>query len=993
MGKITSCLAWATLALSACGGGGASGTSAPSPPTAGAFGLVHLVSHAPQDGAVQVPVDQQLSLVFDATMALESFGYADTWLRVSGSTTDVPLDFAPGPGGRVTITPQAQLAAETDYTFQMSALTSDVNGRILDRTTSFSFRTVDEVPPNATGLDVAANATGVDRRASFTVHFDEAIAQASITDQTVYLRDVFGGRYSCDATATGDDVVLDPHADLPGDRQFFVVATTALEDRAGNRLAASFQSSFTTAGDGDAPSTTGAWPANGAAGVSPAVQPTFTFDESMDPATVEAASLQFEDQFGNIVPFAVEATADQRTLRLRPSTPLQPQRGYTLSFVLGGAAATDVSGNPLSATQALTFTTGTDAAPPSVVGSTPGPGQDRVPGTLVAEVTFDEALDPAWVNEATATMLVGGQPWAAVVELNADKTVRVTPVLPLPTDAECRLVLRGGQDGLRDLAGNVPEDTTVTFTTSSDSEAPDALLLPPDGATGVACTSRLSVVFDAPMDPATLNASTLLFTDDLGAPLAGDLTISGGDRVVTFTPAEPLDADTYYRVRMVGGSAGPRRSTGNWFDGDRVSRFRTSALLDSLEPTARASVNEIPEIRRSGLVLPPSGWTVTVDVSDAQGQWVDPGTVTLVLGGGPSPDREVLLATAELGPDTIRLHVPASEALAAGSWSMTVEVQDLSGNVGRSNIIPFQVDDRSGAAMPFERTQVVWIRTDLDRDNNQRNDFLDDMLRLGLAAEGDPSGANGWLEEVLLQGILAQANRLYCRGARGEPLGPDSVQVRFTSYAPIALQHMQMSLGGLDPEGDRTRAFGDESTGVLGRAFYDYCNKTVDERNTTSSPGTGVFPAEMFLYQTRTHTQLYPAFVTAFASRFLPLCADMGGTPAGAHPLDATVLQPGFDYEAASAAERARWNTVMAAMDDWATVIGVILAHEVGHSVGLVAPGDMPFGLFGDATLHNTYAGAAEVMAASVSYEAMTSLEYRFRDVDLAYLRQRILLR
>jgi hypothetical protein len=34
-----------------------------------------------------------------------------------------------------------------------------------------------------------------------------------------------------------------------------------------------------------------------------------------------------------------------------------------------------------------------------------------------------------------------------------------------------------------------------------------------------------------------------------------------------------------------------------------------------------------------------------------------------------------------------------------------------------------------------------------------------------------------------------------------------------------------------------------------------------------------------------------------------------------------------------------------------------------------------------------------EVMAPSVGYEAMTSLDYSFRDIDLAYLRQRILLR
>ena len=133
--------------------------------------------------------------------------------------------------------------------------------------------------------------------------------------------------------------------------------------------------------------------------------------------------------------------------------------------------------------------------------------------------------------------------------------------------------------------------------------------------------------------------------------------------------------------------------------------------------------------------------------------------------------------------------------------------------------------------------------------------------------------------------------------------------------------------------------------------------------------------------------------LVADSQRFRPLCPDMGGVPAGADPLDAAVLAPGFDYDAASGSARARWTTIMQAADQWATVIGIVLAHEVGHSVGLVAPGPSPVGLFGDSSLHNTFASAVEVMAATLGYEAMATLDYAFRDIDLAYLRQRILLR
>ena len=58
-----------------------------------------------------------------------------------------------------------------------------------------------------------------------------------------------------------------------------------------------------------------------------------------------------------------------------------------------------------------------------------------------------------------------------------------------------------------------------------------------------------------------------------------------------------------------------------------------------------------------------------------------------------------------------------------------------------------------------------------------------------------------------------------------------------------------------------------------------------------------------------------------------------------------------------------------------------------------MAPGSAPRGLFGDSSLHNQNASAAEVMAPAVGYEAMVSLDYHFRDTNMAYLRHRILLR
>lgn len=997
MGATNKMATWALAVFAtACGGGGSTGSAGPGGGSSEAvLGAVQLLGHVPADGAVQVALDAAIVLTFDAAMALDSFGDEDTWLRVAGSTTDVAGTFALGANGRVTFRTTSPLQAETDYELRLSALTCDQTGRILDIERTFTFRTFDDTPPTIATIDVVDNAQSVGRTRSFTATFSEAIRADSVTAANCFVRDVFNTRFAARIVVQGAAVMVTPMADLPGDRQCQLVLGSSIADRAGNRLGTTTQRTFRTALDLGEPRVIDAWPPLLATAISPLVQPEFAFDESMDPATVEAVSLLFQDEFGSIVPFAIDSSADQRRLRVRPLVALQQNRRYTLAFLLGPAAATDVSGNSLSQTQARTFTTGSDSTPPAVAGSSPTDGESRVPGQASIEVTFTEPLDSGFLDTDIVTLTVGGAPWTVVVDQPAPNRIRVQPVLTLPTDRSCVLTLRGGHEGLHDLAGNtMPADRTLTFVTSSDAEAPNALLLPADGAAGVATDVHTTVVFDAPMDPSTLTAASVRLTDDAGLPIATEFALSGGNRIVTLTPQQPLPALTYHQLHIRGGPTGVRRTTGNWFVQDRTARFRTGTSTDSSPPTVGVRVNGIPTARQQGLVLPPSGFTIDVAVSDTGNQWVDMGSIAVQLQGtGSGPAAATLLAAATIDYGSFRVVIPTTTPLTPGEWSLSVQASDLAGNVGNSPAIGFVVVNPTSAMLPFERTQLVWVRHDLDRDGNGTADFDDDLRRLGLATAGDAAGTNGFVRSRLLDAILAQANRLFGRGDRGEPLDAGSVALRFTKRQPISLPHMQMALGGLDPEGDRNRGYGDDSTGVLGRAYYDYRNSNPSERNTTTAPGLGVFPAEMWLYQTLIHIQVWPSFQTVFAQRFRPLCPDMGGTPAGSHPLDAQVLRSGFDYAAANSSQRARWQTVMNAVDDWSSVIGVILAHEVGHSVGLVAPGPSPTGLFGDSSLHNSYAGAAEVMAPSVGYEAMISLDYQFRDIDLAYLRQRVLLR
>lgn len=985
---------WLVLA-SGCGGGGG-GQSTPGGIASPSVGVVQLLDHVPALDALQVPTDAALEFVFDSAIALDSLGDQETWLRVAGSTTVLPGSFQATHGGhRIRFQPAAPLLRETDYEFQLSGMTCDLGGRLLDRNVLVRFRTIDDTPPVLLGVNVSEGAQNHARDGSFTFTFQERIAAASLTPESVYLRDGFGRHYPGARRALGHTVVFAPFAELPGERDFTLVMTTAVTDVAGNALQQGVAINFRTWDDQDRPSVVAVWPGEGSTGISPLVQPTYTFNESMDADSVEVSSLRFEDEFHSLVPFLVHASDDQRTLRIQPLWPLQPQRRYILTFLLGAAAVTDVSGNSLNDTQSLSFTTGDDAEAPVLLRSDPMAGATRVSGNAVITLEFAEALDPSWIDQRLASMEAGDEEVVVVVEQPLPHVLQLTPVAQLPPDRQCRVRVRGGHEGLRDLAGNVlGEDLEFGFTTSSDGQMPHVQMLPAHGAQGVPRGSCVSLVFATAMDPTTLHAGTIEVCDDGWQPLPGTLEIRGGNRAVHFHPATTFAPTTFYRTRVRGGSLGVRTTSGNWFAVDQTARFRTGSQFDTTAPTVRARLNGIDEARNQGLVLPPHGFSIEVQLSDMVDHAADPASVEILcegLDGGPSADQ--LFAVASVSQNSLVVVVPAEPGLRPGNWTLQVRAQDLSGNLGNAPPLGFRVATPSAAMLPFERTQVVWVRTDLDRSRSGVPDFEEDMLRLGFATPGDPVGTNAWMRELVLDGILAKANRLFGRGNRGEPLGPESVALRFAKRRPIALVHMQIAMGGLDPEGRRNRVYGDASSGVLGRAYYDYRNGNMGDRNIATSPGLGVFPAEMWLYQARIHEQVWPSFQTLFAQRFRPLCPDMGGIPAGSHALDAQVLRADFDYEAAPSNQRARWLVVMQAAEDWANVVGIILAHEVGHAVGLVAPGPSPRGLHGDNSLHNTYAGATEVMAPSIGYEAMTMLDYSFRDLDLAYLRQRVLLR
>jgi hypothetical protein len=936
-----------------------------------------------------------IQIDFDGVVARECLQDPDTRLLAVDDGNAVPGTFSTVNGGRsIRFQPASPLRPETDYEFRLSPFTCDVDGRLLEEQYRFRFRSYDDRPPTVAHASIPPNATGVGRTDALTITCTEAIDPQSVTAATVYLRDVFGGGYDCELVVNNASITVTPAADLPGSRGFLVVVS-GIQDRAGNRSTDGWSLSFATANDSIAPRASSWWP-TGSDAFSPLIQPSVTFDESMDVHSVESASVAIVDEHANIVPYRTTASRDRRTLRLVPRQPLSVGRTHYVLVLGGPGGVTDVSGNPLQTTLVFSFATGSDSAPPRVASTNPTNGARGVSASTRVMVAFDEPVDAARVDSTTVRLSAPSGSVAVTTELDGNnRTLRVTPNAPLPVGSTFTLTLQGGQDGIRDLAGNpLAQSEVLTFSTTEDAAPPRLLLWPVHGATSVPTGVRVAAMADGPLDPLSVDDNTVFVTDDLGRNVPGTVTLSRGDRVIRFTPSQPWAHGGRYTATLRGGLDGVRKITGNGLPSDVVSQFRIGFSADPTGPTVASTVNAIDAQRNQDRTLPPFGFEINVSARDLSGFSLDMSSVDVVLRGeGITPDSDTVFSGATIDGSSLRYRLPRSLALTPGRYTLQATVSDLSGNVGTSTELAFRVAQVDSAALPFERTQVVWVRFDLDRDGNGRGDLEDDLLRLGLCTAGDPVGTNARMVAVVRDGILAKCHELFARKPSGGRLGGDSAAIRFTWRAPLGIPAMQIACGGFDPEGPPRRDYGAESSGTLGRAYYDYRNGQVNDQAIASRPGLGVFPGEMFLFEARVHLQVYPSFTTTFARRFLHLAPAMGGTPAGQHELDARVLSPGFDWANATSAERARFTVVFDAADDWASAVGVILAHEVGHAVGLVTEGRGSAALHGDATLHNEFPGITDVMSPAVGYESLVNLDYAFRDLNLAYLRQRILLK
>ena len=483
--------------------------------------------------------------------------------------------------------PTSGLPNPVNFTATVTTGVKDISGNRLAADVSWTFTTRDATGPTVTSITPANGAVGVSTSTTINVTFSEAIDPATISATNFIVRTSSGAAVPGTVTynAATRVATFTPSAPLTSNTAYTVTIVGTVRDVAGNEMGANFVSTFTT-GDNVAPTVVSTTPADLATNVPTNVVLSATFSEAMDPSTINAMTFLLRSTLsGAAVSGTVAYNPATFTATFTPSSPLMGATTYTATITTG---ARDVAGNPLAASRSWTFITADNTAP-TVLAVSPPNNASGVAITSAVTVTFSEPMNASTITATTFNLRNTGTGAlvAGTITYNAAaNSATFTPSAPLANGTNYTVTVT---TGVTDIGGNpLANQFTSTFTTAQPADVTRPTVVattPPTGATGVATNTVVTATFSEPMDPTSINSSTVLLTPQGGgAPVAGTVSYNAGTNTATFTPSAPLANFTTYTLTV---TIGVKDVAGNTLATNFTSSFTT--LLDTIAPTVIAT--------------------------------------------------------------------------------------------------------------------------------------------------------------------------------------------------------------------------------------------------------------------------------------------------------------------------------------------------------------------------------------------------------------------
>jgi hypothetical protein len=326
-------------------------------------------------------------------------------------------------------------------------------------------------------------------------------------------------------------------------------------------------------------------PALGATGVSFTPVISATFNETMNPATINT------DTFTLFAPGGIQVTgtvvASGNTATFTPALPLSPILTYTAMI------STGVQSN-LGFAMALPymwhFTTG---FVPVVISTIPASGATNVPLNQRITATFNQPMNPATITAAgtfTVVAAVGGTavPGTAVsgtvTYVAGANTAIFTPTANLAASQPYTATISVAAQSAGGIPLAAPYGWGFTTGITTNTTAPTVVAtVPAAGATLVPTNTNVTATFSKAMDPSTITATgtfTLAVFGAGGAAVPGTVQYAG--TIATFTPTSALTAATEYTATI---TTAAKDLTGNALAANFVWSFTTGAGPSTTSPT------------------------------------------------------------------------------------------------------------------------------------------------------------------------------------------------------------------------------------------------------------------------------------------------------------------------------------------------------------------------------------------------------------------------
>jgi len=476
-----------------------------------------------------------------------------------------------------------------------------------------------------------SGSTGVGLNGAITVAFNTAMNAASINSSTIVLKTAAGVVVPANVSynATTRTATLTSNAPLSYSSQYSVTVVggaSGIKDSANNLLPVTYTSSFTTVAP---PSVSSITPASGATNVGVNKPISVVFAQSMDASSLTTANLRLQDSTGAQVSATISYNATTRTATLTPTSQLAHDANYTVIVAGGASGVRDALGNALPASVTSTFTTAPlgpttysvwdSAVTPAMADNGDSAAVEvgmkfrvdtdgfitgmsfyksaantgthvghlwSASGTLLATVTFTGETASGWQTATFSSAVAVKANTTYVISYFAPRGHYAITVGGLTNSEGTGPVqaLGSGVDG----ANGVFRYGTSGFPTSTWSssnywvdvvyvKSPIASATPASGATGVARTASISIVFAAAMDATTLNTTNLQLKSASGTSIPINVVYNSATRTAVLTPTSQLAGATTYSVTVKGGTSGIRDGLGALMPADLSWSFTTAA--------------------------------------------------------------------------------------------------------------------------------------------------------------------------------------------------------------------------------------------------------------------------------------------------------------------------------------------------------------------------------------------------------------------------------